>query len=197
MHKQAFDHEVARIRSNPKLAGDNGTLQEYLRDVRSSLTYQSPLEDGRIVAIESKHREMKIELTIIIPKPGFYPPPEGRKYNDDELDKITFQLPDDLQDLIMGDIRVRVQGDEGYWLPVHRWDDKRKPQFPGTCAWREHLIIYETYAKKYGRNQSAFRLSQRGGFSYYEAIGLGHEWTTWRPSDQFKERFEKEKVNNQ
>lgn len=50
----------------------------------------------------------------------------------------------------------------------------------GTIAWAEHLEVYEKYAARYGHQQSAGRLAERGGFGYWEATDLlGHEPTTW------------------
>lgn len=52
----------------------------------------------------------------------------------------------------------------------------------GTISWDEHLEAYENYAKRYGRDQTAERLAERGGFSWYELVNLlGHEPTTWEP----------------
>lgn len=50
----------------------------------------------------------------------------------------------------------------------------------GTVAWAEHAEAWEVYAKRYGREQSAERINERGGFGYNEiAMLLGHEPTTW------------------
>lgn len=52
---------------------------------------------------------------------------------------------------------------------------------PGTIDWAEHLEVWELYAKRYGRDQSAERMAQRGGFSYGELLMfLGHAPKTWR-----------------
>lgn len=54
----------------------------------------------------------------------------------------------------------------------------------GTIAWSEHMEIYEAYAKRYGRDQSAERLAERGGFGWNECVLLlGREPTTWQPRD--------------
>lgn len=67
--------------------------------------------------------------------------------------------------------RANVQGD------YHRGGRK-----PGTITWSEHLEAFEGYAKRYGRDQSAQRLHERGGFGYEELVlFLGHEPKTWRP----------------
>jgi len=52
----------------------------------------------------------------------------------------------------------------------------------GTIAWSEHIEAYVAYVKKYGNNQSAERLAERGGFGFFEITNLlGHEPKTWRP----------------
>ena len=51
----------------------------------------------------------------------------------------------------------------------------------GTVAWSEHEEIWEAYANRFGRDQSAERIADRGGFGYWEATRLlGREPTTWR-----------------
>jgi len=53
---------------------------------------------------------------------------------------------------------------------------------PGTITWAEHLDAYAPYAKRYGRDQSAERIAERGGFGYRELTDqLGHPPKTWRP----------------
>lgn len=53
-----------------------------------------------------------------------------------------------------------------------------KPE--GTITWTEYEEAYTVYAGKFGRNQSAERLAERGGFGYWELTTfLGHEPTTW------------------
>ncbi len=72
------------------------------------------------------------------------------------------------------DRRAPVQG-EG-WSPR-----KAGYRAPGTITWAEHLEAFEVYAKRYGRDQSAERLAERGGFGFGElTMLLGHEPTTWR-----------------
>lgn len=52
----------------------------------------------------------------------------------------------------------------------------------GTIAWEEHLLAWTDYARRYGNGQTAERMAQRGGFSYWEvADHLGHDPTTWKP----------------
>lgn len=52
----------------------------------------------------------------------------------------------------------------------------------GTISRTEYLEIYEIYAKKYGRDQSADRLIERGGFDYNEIITItGAPPKTWKP----------------
>ena len=73
------------------------------------------------------------------------------------------------------DRRAPVQGDMG-------WQFGRKPGLhaPGTIAWAEHLTAWTVYARKYGNDQSAERLAERGGFGYDELVDLlGHEPKTW------------------
>jgi hypothetical protein len=72
--------------------------------------------------------------------------------------------------------RAPVQGDG--------WDRAKhcpgRP--PGTVAWAEHLEAFEPYRKKYGNDQSAERIAERGGFSFWELTNqLGHEPRTWEP----------------
>ena len=68
------------------------------------------------------------------------------------------------------DSRVVVQGERVLAKP------------PGTITWKEHLEAYAPYACRYGTDQSAERLVERGGFSYGELVNLlGHEPTTWEP----------------
>ncbi|MCU0677819.1 MAG: hypothetical protein MUE69_34205 [Myxococcota bacterium] len=53
---------------------------------------------------------------------------------------------------------------------------------PGTIAWSEHLEVYEAYAKRFGRSQSAERMAERGGFGKAEAEKLlGRPLATWKP----------------
>jgi hypothetical protein len=70
--------------------------------------------------------------------------------------------------------RAPVQG-EGY----RTHEPGYKPR--GTIAWSEHLEVFEGYAKRYGRDQSAERIAERGGFGWNECVMfLGREPTTWR-----------------
>jgi hypothetical protein len=56
---------------------------------------------------------------------------------------------------------------------------------PGTVAWSEHLAAWGAYAAKHGREQSAERIHERGGFSYGELrTYLGHDPTTWQPAER-------------
>lgn len=53
---------------------------------------------------------------------------------------------------------------------------------PGTIAWTEHELAWSAYAQKYGRDQSAEVIAQRGGFGYRELqIFLGRDPETWAP----------------
>lgn len=51
----------------------------------------------------------------------------------------------------------------------------------GTIAWEEHVEAWTAYARRYGDDQSAERIAERGGFGYRELlILLGRTPTTWR-----------------
>lgn len=51
----------------------------------------------------------------------------------------------------------------------------------GSIAWAEHLECYVKYAARYGKDQSAERLAERGGFGYDEFVVLmGAPPRTWR-----------------
>lgn len=53
---------------------------------------------------------------------------------------------------------------------------------PGIIRWWEHVEAWIGYARKYGTEQSAERIMERGGFGYQELVDyLGHEPTTWEP----------------
>lgn len=71
--------------------------------------------------------------------------------------------------------RAPVQGD--YRIP------KGLPgHAPGTVTWEAHEAAWEDYAKRYGRDQSAERIAERGGFGYAELTDhLGHPPKTWEP----------------
>lgn len=63
-------------------------------------------------------------------------------------------------------------------------DPRREPNGhgPGTITWHEHLQVWSAYAQKYGTQQSAERMAERGGFGYGEIVYLtGREPTTWEP----------------
>lgn len=54
----------------------------------------------------------------------------------------------------------------------------------GSIAWSEHLKAWEGYARRFGRDQSADRIAERGGFSFAEVVEyLGREPTTWGPHE--------------
>lgn len=65
--------------------------------------------------------------------------------------------------------RASVQGAHGY-LP-----------FPdGTIAWWEHEEAWLAYAKRFGTEQSAERMNERGGFGFMELCSfLGRPPSTW------------------
>lgn len=53
---------------------------------------------------------------------------------------------------------------------------------PGTIAWAEHCLAWSAYAQRYGSEQSAERLAERGGFGYDELMTfLGRFPETWEP----------------
>ncbi len=71
--------------------------------------------------------------------------------------------------------RAPVQGERG-------WDTRLYPDAkpPGSIDWDEHLAIYEIYAAKFGRSQTAECLADRGGFGYLEIVYLtGEPPKTW------------------
>jgi hypothetical protein len=52
----------------------------------------------------------------------------------------------------------------------------------GTITWDEHEEAWNDYAKRYGTEQSAERVAERGGFGYDELIDhLKREPRTWKP----------------
>ena len=65
------------------------------------------------------------------------------------------------------------------WFPPRRRTDASRPD--GVIAWAEHLEAYAGYSKRYGTDQSAERLAERGGFGMEELrTFLGREPSTWR-----------------
>lgn len=78
--------------------------------------------------------------------------------------------------------RAHVQGD--------RKDRRGKPgEGPGTISWAEHELAWSAYAARYGRDESAERIHERGGFCFLELIEfLGHEPETWVPAGAVAER---------
>lgn len=64
-----------------------------------------------------------------------------------------------------------------------------KMRGPGTISWAEHELAWSDYAKRYGREQSATRIAERGGFGYDELVMLlGHPPDTWAPAGSVAER---------
>lgn len=60
---------------------------------------------------------------------------------------------------------------------------------PGTIAWSEHELAWSSYAAKYGRDQSAQRMHDRGGFCFLELTDfLGRAPETWVPAGAVAER---------
>lgn len=65
--------------------------------------------------------------------------------------------------------RAPVQGDSG-------------SKGPGSIAWSEHLLAWSGYAARYGTEQSAERIAERGGFGWGELLFfLGRVPETWEP----------------
>lgn len=78
--------------------------------------------------------------------------------------------------------RARVQGDRS--IPVGQ-----PGHGPGTIAWTEHELAWSAYAARYGRDQSAERMNERGGFGYLELERyLGRAPETWSPAGVVAER---------
>lgn len=70
----------------------------------------------------------------------------------------------------------------GLRAPVQRDQRGVGTRGPGTVSWGEHCEAWSAYAAKYGREQSAERIAERGGFGFYELADLlGHEPKTWEP----------------
>jgi len=82
----------------------------------------------------------------------------------------------------MSEQRAPVQGVGNYHLWVGHPAREPDARPAGTIAWGEHLQAWEAYAKRFGRDQSADRVAERGGFCYREVTEfLGHAPRTWRP----------------
>jgi hypothetical protein len=61
----------------------------------------------------------------------------------------------------------------------------------GTITWAEHVEIWEAYARRHGRSQSAERIAERGGFGQGEAgTFLGREPRTFQPTTPGENREE-------
>ena len=60
---------------------------------------------------------------------------------------------------------------------------------PGTIDWAEHELAWSNYARQYGRDQTAQRMADRGGFCYAELTDyLGYPPKTWAPAGSVAER---------
>lgn len=71
--------------------------------------------------------------------------------------------------------------------PVQRSHSLDKPE--GSISWAEHVEAWMGYARRYGTEQSAQRIAERGGFSYWELVDqLGHVPLTWEPSGNAEAR---------
>ena len=74
--------------------------------------------------------------------------------------------------------RVVVEGDYQQGRPV------------GSITWEEHLEAWNVYNNKSPFILDAMTIAQRGGFAYKELCRhLGHEPTTWKPTNKL-DRFE-------
>ena len=85
---------------------------------------------------------------------------------------------------MLTDRRAPVQG-EGAWYLAD--GDKRKEgsKRPGTISWEEHEEAWRAYAERYGKEQSAERIAQRGGFGYFELqLLLKRDPQTWEPRER-------------
>lgn len=105
------------------------------------------------------------------------PPYVGTPLDDDFPEYVTHwtPIPLPLEEGTADERLAPVQGD-------HRIPRGQPGREYGTIAWEEHVRAWEAYAKRYGNDQSAERLAERGGYGYRELIMfLGHEPTTWRP----------------
>lgn len=79
----------------------------------------------------------------------------------------------------MTERRARVQAERPYRDPATR---SMVYPLPGTITWPEHCEVWEAYAKRFGRDQSAERILERGGFGKDEAeMLLGRPLRTWEP----------------
>jgi len=59
----------------------------------------------------------------------------------------------------------------------------------GTISWAEHELAWSAYATSHGRDQSAARIDDRGGFCYLELREyLGRDPQTWVPAGAVAER---------
>ena len=82
----------------------------------------------------------------------------------DEDFKLILKKFNSIQSEYRQSMRAPVQGDYRLCLP------------PGTISMDEHKKAWVAYAKKYGHDQSAERIIERGGFGYLELVKLldGH-----------------------
>lgn len=78
--------------------------------------------------------------------------------------------------------RAPVQGSAAYHVSVGHSAHDPNARPAGTISWKEHLEAYEGYALRYGRDQTADRIAQSQGFSYFQLSEfLGHQPVTWQP----------------
>lgn len=65
--------------------------------------------------------------------------------------------------------------------PVQSVLGRATPLPAGTIAWTEHVEAWTEYARRFGRDQSAERIAERGGFGMLELCSfLGRPPRTWR-----------------
>ena len=76
--------------------------------------------------------------------------------------------------------RAPVQSSGHAWLLVGHKERAPDAKPAGTISWAEHVEAWTAYSARYGHEQSAERIAERGGFDYYELREyLGREPTTW------------------
>lgn len=87
------------------------------------------------------------------------------------LSRVHDQLPRPLRAPVQRDCRARYGCTHTAESPEHHH---------GTISWEEHVEAWNDYARRYGRDQTAERLAERGGFGYGEITEhLGHPPRTW------------------
>ena len=97
-------------------------------------------------------------------------------------------LATDIAAELTGEQLQELQDSLGRWIPRApvQGDRNIKPGTPGhqagTISWIEHNEAWQDYARRHGRDQSAKRMAERGGFGYLELVGhLGRLPRSWEP----------------